>query len=88
MSARNDGGHTPGPWTACAQSEQVYGKDGSTVVYELNTNEADAHLIAAAPDMLAALKGLLTVINVQTKVQHAAEFDSARAAITKAEAKP
>lgn len=41
--------------------------------------EADAHLIAAAPDLLAALRGVLRVADRQT-----IEFDAARAAIAKA----
>lgn len=53
--------HTPGPW--------LVEKDGTTLsgrwyfkvtrgIYstQLGTNEADAHLIAAAPEMLAALE--------------------------------
>ena len=45
-------------------------------------NEANAHLIAAAPDMLAALKSVVRVAGRATD-----EFDAARAAIAKAEAK-
>jgi hypothetical protein len=41
---------------------------------------ANAHLITAAPDMLAALKGVVAVADRKTN-----EFDAARAAIAKAE---
>lgn len=41
--------------------------------------EANARMIAAAPDMLAALQGVLRVADRKTD-----EFDAARAAITKA----
>ena len=51
--------HTPGPWVVKADEEIVYGTSPEgehiVVVYELNTNEADAALIAAAPDLLMAL---------------------------------
>ena len=40
---------------------------------------ANAHLIAASPDLLAALEGVLRVSDRQT-----AEYDAARAAIAKA----
>jgi len=74
--------HTPGPWSVDYQREQVYGSNGSTVVYELNFSKADAQLIAAAPDLLEALKDL--------KRQYAEHPDAfwdwskARAAIAKA----
>lgn len=42
--------------------------------------DADARLIAAAPDLLEALKGVLRVADRKTD-----EFDAARAAIAKAE---
>jgi hypothetical protein len=42
--------------------------------------EANAALICAAPDLLAALKGVIRVADRKT-----VEFDAARAAITKAE---
>jgi hypothetical protein len=52
--------HTPGPWVVKADEEIVYGTSHEgeriVVVYELNSNEADAALIAAAPDLLAALR--------------------------------
>ena len=45
--------------------------------------EANARLIAAAPDLIAALKGVLRVADRATD-----EFDAARAAIAKAEGNP
>lgn len=44
-----------------------------------DTMLANANLIAAAPDLLAALEGVLRVSDRQT-----AEYDAARAAIAKA----
>lgn len=48
--------HTPGPWRVIPEHEMVVGAGDATVVYELNTNEDDARLIAAAPELLEALK--------------------------------
>jgi hypothetical protein len=45
----------------------------------ISENAANAHLIAAAPDMLAALQAVLRVADRQT-----VEFDLARAALAKA----
>lgn len=47
----------------------------------LDQSEADAKLIAAAPDLLDALRGVLRVADRATD-----EFDAARAAIAKATA--
>lgn len=58
-------GHTPGPWVADeAENEWAVGDaDGRIVAYLhqddidlLSEREANAHLIAAAPDLLKALK--------------------------------
>ncbi len=54
--------HTPGPWKAYKRAEPVgfaeyeihYSDDGECVA-EVVHGEADAHLIAAAPDMYEAL---------------------------------
>ena len=61
--------HTPGPWRFAQDGDEPYWnvdmpmQDGSSgygfanaMVY---TTEEDARLIAAAPDLLAALKGIL-----------------------------
>lgn len=52
-------GITLGPWRIGDAGEVIIGADHSIVVYELNTNEHDARLIAAAPDLLTALKATL-----------------------------
>lgn len=54
------------------------GKKGAVAYHAMFA--ANARLIAAAPELLAALKGVLRVADRQTD-----EFDAARAAITKAE---
>ena len=69
--------HTPGPWAV----EHPYGEGG---IYVSGTNtaliakiyheqEANARLIAAAPDMLAALRSLLATaeaVDTANKNQH------------------
>lgn len=52
--------HTPGPWVWTPESESIHGYspegEALVVVYELNTNEADARLIAAAPTMYSYIE--------------------------------
>lgn len=53
--------HTPGPWHTAArdsdyQSEVTQEVSGKTVALTYTSNDADAHLIAAAPNMLAAIR--------------------------------
>lgn len=79
--------HTPGPWHVRLRNgpghitaEVCYGSDGECVtdgIYEV----ADAHLIAAAPDLLAAL---LEIKDQAGLVWNDDVFESARAAIAKA----
>jgi hypothetical protein len=97
--------HTPGPWQIAAPkgngtAHMIWRNDeGPDSAAETNTNHkiiardvhnaGDARLIAAAPDLLAALKGLyetgapdglaLTADEIQ------ARFDAARAALAKTE---
>lgn len=55
--------HTPGPWIV--NSGQIYGEDGDTICmmqamgYMDPMDDANAALIAASPDLLAALKSLI-----------------------------
>ena len=57
--------HTPGPWRAQCDEEgfwQVISDDGlicDISQWSDHTDAADAHLIAAAPALLAAIKELL-----------------------------
>jgi len=51
--------HTPGPWAP----------EGPP--YRITKSEANARLIAAAPDLLAALKELLFHVESHALVQHA-----------------
>ncbi len=71
--------HTPGPWKREIRSVLI-----PIAPYEwaeaYGGSIANARLIAAAPDLLEALKGVLRVADRKTD-----EFDAARAAIAKAE---
>jgi hypothetical protein len=81
--------HTPGPWKAVELTPgggTAVVRIGGIVVegmYRGGENDpltlADASLIAAAPDLLAALQGVLRVADRAT-----VEFDAARAAIARA----
>ncbi len=85
--------HTPGPWVWRWKSGSLHqvGTErpyGATVLsprhdYDSGTcievSDADATLIEAAPELLAALEGVMRVADRAT-----VEFDAARAAIAKA----
>lgn len=51
---------------------------------EAEETRANARLIAAAPELLDALTGLLAVVNVRIDDPRTQQFDKARAAIAKA----
>lgn len=82
---------TPGPWVADGTTvyadafksgRNVYGAVACLAIGEDDTafqEIANAHLIAAAPDLYEALEGVLRVADRQT-----VEFDAARAALAKA----
>lgn len=92
--------HTPGPWTIYKTVNVMGGSDGRRLVANAGghqdnrvadngngENEANARLIAAAPDLLAALK----LVTSKTAVDYATyqeSFESARVIIAKAEWKP
>lgn len=72
--------HTRGPWFASDEDGEVYSlSDYSSVAIVLMNEEgkANARLIAAAPDLLAALKMCV--------IERSEWLDEARAAIAKAE---
>ena len=90
----NNTQHTPGPWSASpynnitsrngtvAKTEQMPGNDE-------NERIANAHLIAAAPDLLSALQEMISVFqdHEQYDEESAEVISMARAAIAKAEGK-
>ena len=78
--------HTPGPWELRQSSRDYWfidydqGGEGYTLT-KLDCGEKDARLISAAPDLLAAIEGLLNALPSATT--HPA-IKAARAAIAKA----
>jgi hypothetical protein len=73
--------HTPGPWDARWSERGQYwfidheqGGEGYTLT-KLNCEEADARLIAAAPELLEALKNAIEIIEgtgLDASIQRAA----------------
>jgi len=81
--------HTPGPWTFVHEGGIDGGyfidaKEDVVVLPRGRLTEADARLIAAAPDLLAALK-LLVAFGEGSFAQAVGAWEQARAAIAKAE---
>ena len=79
--------HTPGPWELRRSVREYWfidheqGGEGYTLT-KLDCNEADAHLIAAAPDLLAALQDFLSATEETYDNRH--ERQAAIDAIAKA----
>lgn len=77
--------HTPGPWKFEGPTNTIRSVPANYWLATMDSwdgavdNAANARLIAAAPDLLEALQGVLRVADRKT-----AEFDAARAAIAKA----
>lgn len=78
MSNQEKCAHTPGPWDASGLTVYDTCLDGVASTH----TAADAHLIAAAPELLEALEEWLTVGN-DLKARKAVR-EKARAAIAKA----
>lgn len=80
--------HTPGPWRLeLANSGARIAADKDThICAALAGNRANARLIAAAPEMLAALKEVVRFVDsVGSEHINRVPFAAARAAIAKAE---
>lgn len=89
--------HTSGPWSVETKGSRHFidGEDGLTVAYldrrgvrDEKEIEANAHLIAAAPDLLTALVALVGEYDlgeVDLEPEDLAKLEAARAAIAKAE---
>lgn len=82
--------HTPGPWmiAVCPATRTPIVKAGRLTICSMAEGDADEHLsdqmlIAAAPELLAAIKGLMTWC--AGDVLDLPEVNAARAAIAKAQ---
>lgn len=87
--------HTPGPWIIesgvgfysiiCRDGGKY---DGATIAHEVCNGEANAQLIAAAPDLLEACKYAVRELGPESEgVCCWQAFDALQAAIAKAEGK-
>ena len=83
--------HTPGPWSARIyggwDTPRIWSDEGSIAMIQHHASspaegEANAKLIAAAPDLLASVKELLNCIDSNRDWE---EAKRARAALTKVE---
>ena len=86
--------HTPGPWVIGLETTddtaQIIGHDGGHIAYiERDPVAANANLIAAAPDLLLALKAFKYWADTYTSTRDALRCEEAtalaEAAIAKAE---
>jgi hypothetical protein len=81
--------HTPGPWTITESATHitVRNREGDAVFHDdkrLDGVLGDAHLIAAAPDLLEALTEIVSV-SLRYRLQESdSAVEAARAAIAKA----
>ena len=78
--------HTPGPWTV--DNQYIHGPDGIRFLAVAGdvAGQANARLIASAPDLLAALYSIATDPSAIYSGANAHIGDIARAAIAKATA--
>jgi hypothetical protein len=79
--------HTPGPW--CMESffhgqYDVYSEVTDDFISGGTISEADARLIAAAPDLLEALEKVVSFVDAGQGTWTVEEQQKARAAIAKA----
>ena len=84
--------HTPGPWESVSnivRTARSSDGSGGFLVAEcpasIGNRLEDARLIAAAPELLAALNAMLTHMGMDEDEWNKPTFDQARAAIAKAE---
>ena len=83
--------HTAGPWTTGGTARGIYCRDQYMIASAHSMawmtdpekeSVANAHLIAAAPDLLAALK---SAVELLSEAWHIKTIESARAAIARSE---
>lgn len=82
--------HTPGPWTLDpgANGWSLINNGQDVTAEPFDCSEADARLIAAAPEMLAALRRFLTAEREQSEGIRSQAAAMARVAIAQAEGTP
>lgn len=86
----SNGAHTPGPWSIEERYTDSYAINpnvawlGASSSDKEGENEANAHLIAAAPDLLVALEEVLSCISETRGADARAAVEMAQAAINKA----
>lgn len=78
--------HTPGPWglKPCSHGGLILLRDGITQSHLQIAPEADARLIAAAPDLLAALEEVAVTLDKWKGQAYVDLANVARRATTKA----
>lgn len=83
--------HTPGPWAIEEGDRETHIVGGEAILAYCpdwpcapQEQEANARLIAAAPELLEAAESLLDVVGVRIDDPRIAQFDALRAAIAKA----
>ena len=80
--------HTPGPWTIHKDYSRanytVFDADGNYGDTSVETIDANAALIAAAPDLLQALNGMLQLFADTQDMEDYETVQFARAAVYKA----
>lgn len=83
--------HTPGPWRIGNAGKAIFPPQGIAMIADCagcDNARANARLIAAAPDLLAALKVLHDAVDaLYPGIMLPAELAIARAAIARAEEK-
>lgn len=97
--------HTKGPWKVCDQKNSLgehmvqsarlgEGLNSHRQILAETDNAADAHLVAAAPEMLAAMEAMIDYIRRNADdaggswAQNNAYFESMTAAVRKAKGLP
>ncbi len=89
--------HTPGPWGTDMVGWEVWTERGSDRICIITAENvgrseqgANARMIAAAPELLEALEGIVSSLVDQDDeglIEHAPQIEAARAAIAKAKGK-
>jgi hypothetical protein len=80
--------HTPGPWTYYPESDSscsaIVAPGAFVCEFIESPNEANARLIAAAPDLLEALEDCLRVVEFLASDSCPTTIQNAKAALAKA----